>query len=93
MPPGWIFRVPLSGFLEAFFETAVTGNLTERQVWKSTRVRTFSTPTTVLFETQDLDADGVWLHKTFVQKEKEGVVVPLDSSSHVPQQQIERPLR
>jgi hypothetical protein len=79
--------------LKAFFETAVSGATAERQVWKSTRVRTFSTPTTVLFETQDLDADGVWLHKTFVQKEKEGIVVPLDSNSHIPQQQIGRPLR
>jgi hypothetical protein len=79
--------------LKAFFETAVSGATAERQVWKSTRVRTFSTPTTVLFETQDLGADGVWLHKTFVQKEKEGIVVPLDSNSHIPQQQIGRPLR
>jgi hypothetical protein len=79
--------------LKAFFETAVTGNPTERQVWKSTRVRTFSTPTTVLFETRDLEAGDVWLHKTFIQKEKEGIVVPLDSSSHIPQQEIQRPLR
>jgi hypothetical protein len=79
--------------LKAFFETAVTGSPAERQIWKSTRVRTLSTLSTVLFETQDLDGGGVWLHKTFIQKEKEGVVVPLDSSSHTPQQEIQRPLR
>jgi hypothetical protein len=71
--------------LRSFFQTAVSGAMSERQVWKSTRVRTFTTDTTVLFETQDLDADGLWIHKTFIQKERDGVVVPLDSNSQVPQ--------
>jgi hypothetical protein len=76
--------------LKAFFETAVSGPMTQRQIWKSTRVRSFTTSTTVLFETQDLDADAVWIHKSFIQKESEKIAVPLDSSSRIPQQ-IERP--
>lgn len=77
--------------LKAFFETAVSGTLSERQVWKSTNVRILTTPTTVLFETQDLDANGVWVHKTFIEKEKENIQVPLDGNSRL-QQQIQRPV-
>jgi len=47
------------GDLKAFFETAVSGTVKERTVWKSTRVRTFTTPSTVLFETLDVDAGEV----------------------------------
>jgi hypothetical protein len=64
--------------LKAFFETAVSGSVSERTVWKSTRVKTYTTPTTVLFETQDVDADNIWLHKSFINKGQETVTVPLD---------------
>lgn len=63
--------------LKAFFETALSGAVTERLVWKTTRVRTYTTPTSVLFETLDLDADGAWIHKSFINKGKDSVVVPL----------------
>lgn len=77
--------------LKSFFQTAVSGAMSERQVWKTTRVHTFTTDTTVLFETQDLDADGLWIHKSFIEKEKDGVVVPLDGNAQVPQN-IHRPV-
>jgi hypothetical protein len=67
--------------VKAFFETAISGSVTERPVWKSTRVKTYTTPTTVLFETFDLDADSHWLHKSFVNKGQEKIVVPLDRES------------
>jgi hypothetical protein len=63
---------------KAFFETALSGSVKERDVWKTTRVKTYSTPTTLLFETLDLDANGAWIHKTFIEKGKETIVVPLD---------------
>jgi hypothetical protein len=72
--------------LKAFFETAVTGSVSERRVWKTTRVKTYTTTTTVLFETQDLEADGAWIHKSFIHKGSESVVVPLDSSREDRQQ-------
>jgi hypothetical protein len=64
--------------VKAFFETAVSGSMSERSVWKSTRVKTYTTPTTVLFETLDVDADNLWLHKSFINKGQESVTVPLD---------------
>src|ERR1041385_3466932 len=67
--------------LKAFFETAVSGSATERLVSKSTQVRTITTPGTVLFETVDLQADDLWIHKSFINKGKETVVVPLDRRS------------
>jgi len=67
-----------SAELKAFFEMAVSGSMTERPVWKTTRVRTYTTPTTVLFETLDVEMDNAWLHKTLIHKGKEAVVVPLD---------------
>lgn len=76
--------------LKAFFETAVSGSATERTVSKTTCVKTYTTPTTVLFETLDLDADGNWIHKSFINKEKESVTVPLDSSAQPFQQQPNR---
>jgi len=72
------FRAVKAEEIKAFFETALSGSVAERRVWKTTRVNTFTTPTTVLFETQDLEADGVWIHKSFINKGKETVVVPLD---------------
>ncbi len=73
--------------LRAFFDTAVSGTAKERPVWKTTRVRTCTTPTTVLFETLDLQADGNWIHKSFINKGKESsVVVPLDRDSRQPRQ-------
>ena len=74
--------------VKAFFETAVSGSVTERTLSKSTSVRTYSTPSTVLFETLDLDADGIWLHKSFINKGQERVVVPLDPDSRLYQNRI-----
>jgi hypothetical protein len=67
--------------LRAFFENCLSGSTKERTVAKTTRVRTYTTPATVLFETLDMDADGVWIHKSFVNKGKESVTVPLDRGS------------
>jgi hypothetical protein len=67
--------------LKSFFETAVSGSVTERTVWKTTHVKTYTTPTTVLFETLDLDAGGAWVHKSFIHKGSRNVVVPLDRDS------------
>jgi len=67
--------------LKSFFETALSGSAKERTVSKSTLVRTLTTPTTVLFETVDLQADGVWIHKSFINKGKQTVTVPLDRNS------------
>ena len=44
-------------------------------------MKTITTPTTLLFETLDMEADGVWIHKSFINKGKESVVVPLDPDS------------
>ncbi len=68
--------------VKAFFQTALSGSVKERDVWKTTRVKTYSTPTSLVFETLDLDANGAWVHKTFVQKGKETIVVPLDQSQN-----------
>jgi hypothetical protein len=67
--------------LRAFFETSLSGSATERAVSKTTHVKTITTPTTLLFETLDMEADGVWIHKSFINKGKESVVVPLDPDS------------
>ncbi len=74
--------------LKSFFETALSGSVKERQVWKSTRVKVYATPATVLFETLDLEADGVWIHKSFINKGAEKVVVPLDRDASQYQQQL-----
>jgi hypothetical protein len=76
-----------AGDLKPFFETAVSGSVKERSVWKTTRVRTYTTPTTVLFETLDVDADNIWLHKTFINQGQQTVTVPLDRESRLEQQQ------
>jgi len=70
-----------SSELKTFFETALSGSVKERTVAKSTLVRTMTTPSTVLFETLDVQADGVWIHKSFINKGKEKVTVPLDRNS------------
>ena len=67
--------------LKAFFENALSGAIKERSVWKSTRVKTYTTGSTVLFETLDLEADSNWIHKSFINKGSEKVVVPLDRQS------------
>lgn len=67
--------------LKTFFETALSGSVKERAVWQSTRVRTYTAPTTVLFETLDLEAGQVWIHKSFINQGKETVTVPLDRES------------
>jgi len=75
--------------VKSFFETAVSGSGTERRVWKTTLVRTYTTFSTVLFETLDLDADGAWIHKSLFNKGKETVSVPLDRAGvNYPQQQV-----
>jgi hypothetical protein len=79
--------------LRSFFATAVSGSVKERTVWKSTRVKVYTTPTTLLFETLDLAADDLWLHKSFINKGKETVVVPLDHDSVHPQQNLQRFVR
>src|SRR5262249_38468322 len=75
------FRPVRAEEIKTFFETALSGTVTEHRVWKSTRVKTCTTPTTVLFETLDMEADGAWIHKSFINKGKEGVIVPLDRGS------------
>jgi hypothetical protein len=77
--------------LKTFFETALSGSAKERTVSKSTLVRTITTPKTVLFETLDSKADGIWIHKSFINKGKETVTVPLDRNSlrYAPEQQRE----
>jgi hypothetical protein len=82
-----------SSELKSFFETAVSGSPKERTVSKSTLVKTFTTPTTVLFETLDLQADGTWIHKSFVNKGKETLTVPLDRNllRYAPDQQRSYP--
>ncbi len=78
-----------AGEVKAFFETALTGAVTERRPWKTTHVKTYTTPTTVMFETRDVEADDVWLHKSFINRGGESLVVPLDPNSR---QEPQRPL-
>jgi hypothetical protein len=87
------FQPVHSAELKTFFETALSGSVTERSVSKSIRVRTCASATTVLFETLDLDADAVWIHKSFINKEKETVVVPLDRESRQSPQPGQRSYR
>lgn len=67
--------------VKAFFETAVSGSVEERTVCKSTRVRTHTTPTTILFDTLDADAGSDWIHKSFISKVGDSMTVPLDRDS------------
>jgi hypothetical protein len=76
--------------LKAFFETALSGSTSERMVWKTTRVKTYTTPTTVLFETLDMLADALWLHKSFINKGHVSTVVPLDRDAAQYQQRLDR---
>ncbi len=76
--PGSQTRLVRAESIRAFFETALSGSVTRRDVWKTTRVKTYTTRTTLLFETQDLEANGAWLHKTFVEKGTDAITVPLD---------------
>ena len=77
------FELVASSSVKGFFETAVSGSVKEHTVWKSTKVKTYSTANTVLFETLDVDADSVWVHKSFMKRgqEKEAVTIPLDRNS------------
>ncbi len=79
--------------VKAFFETAVVGSVTERSLNKWTRVRTYTTPSTVMFETVDEDAGGVWLHKSFINKGQERVEVPLDRDSRLYQDRLRQEQR
>jgi len=85
------FRAVQAEEVKAFFETALSGSVTEHRVWKTTRVKTYTTASTVLFETLDLEADDVWIHKSFIHQVKETVVVPLGRDSREYRQPIERP--
>lgn len=75
--------------LKTFFETALSGSIKERSIGKSTRVRVYTTPTTVLFETLDLEAGDAWIHKSFINQGKETVIVPLDRDSRQSRPQIQ----
>lgn len=86
------FRQVQAEEVKAFFETALSGSVTDRRVWKTTHVKTYTTSTTVLFETRDLAADDVWIHKNFINRGTESVVVPLDPDSRQERQEIQRPL-
>lgn len=85
------FRAVQAEEVKAFFETALSGSVTERRVWKTTRVKTYTTASTILFETLDLEADDVWIHKSFINRGKETMVVPLDRGSREHRQPMERP--
>ncbi|HEY5912008.1 MAG TPA: DUF6569 family protein [Verrucomicrobiae bacterium] len=77
--------------IKVFFETALSGSVKERDVSISTRVKTYSTATTLLFETVDREANGAWIHKTFIEKGKEKVVVPLHREGTQNRQQERAP--
>ena len=77
-----------AGALKSLFEAALSGSVKEREVWKTTRVKVYTTPATVLFETLDLEADGAWIHKSFINKGTETVVVPLDRDDSQYQRQF-----
>jgi hypothetical protein len=83
--PGRQFHPATAQDVRAMFETALSGKVTERSPCQSTRVKTTATPTTLLFETLDLDAGGVWIHKSFINQGTDKVVVPLDSNSGLSQ--------
>lgn len=67
--------------LKSFFETALSGSAKERVVSTSTLAKTYTTSSTVLFETIDSQAKGIWIHKSFINKGKDSVTVPLDRNS------------
>jgi hypothetical protein len=79
-----------SADLKAFFETAVSGSVQERSVWKTTRVKTYTASGTVLFETLDVDADNRWIHKSFINKGSERIIVPLDRESGLSQPRLQQ---
>ncbi len=85
--PGRQFHPATAVDVKALFETAVSGKVTERSPCKSTRVKTYATPTSLMFETLDMDAGSVWIHKSFINQGTDKVVVPLDSNSG-PNQQV-----
>jgi hypothetical protein len=85
------FRTVQAGEVRTFFETALSGSVTDRWPWKTIHVKTYTTPTTVLFETRDVDADDVWLHKSFMNRGGESVVVPLDQDSRQGRQNLQSP--
>ena len=66
--------------LPAFFRTALSGSVEDMDVWKSTRMRTYTTPDILLFETIDVAADHTWIHKNIVPREDDPIVVPIHRS-------------
>jgi hypothetical protein len=64
--------------VKKFFETALSGSRTSRTLSETTKIQTYATPTTVMFETLDMDAGGLWIHKSLIRKGKDMVEVPLD---------------
>jgi hypothetical protein len=87
--PGIASRPVTAAQVKRFFETAVSGDLKVRPVWKTTRVKTYTTLGTVLFETVDLHANA-WIHKSFINQAGETVTVPLDAGEGLNQQQWRR---
>lgn len=83
------FKTVQAEEVRAFFQTAVSGDVKKRDVWKTTQVNTYTTPTTVLFETLDLESNGVWLHKSFIHKGQQSVVVPLGIDSNDMRQKVQ----
>jgi hypothetical protein len=57
-----------SSEVQKFCETALSGAVESGPVTKSKATRTLTTSTTILFETCDPQADGVWLHRTIMKK-------------------------
>ncbi len=61
--------------LPDFFKKALSGTVAVEHPHETTVLRTYTTATTILFETLDAEADSTWIHKTFINKGD--VVVPL----------------
>ena len=76
--------------LPAFFRTALSGSVKDREIWKTTRMRTYTTPDTLLFETIDLEAGETWIHKNIVPRDDDPIVVPIDRPMPMQQPQIRR---
>jgi len=81
---GKTFEPVAAEALPAFFATALAGTTQEEELWKSTVLKTYTTATTLLFETLDVEASRAWIHKTFIYKGEQRVVVPLDPVRPMP---------
>lgn len=63
--------------LPSFFSTALAGSTEDMEIWKTTRMRTYTSPDILLFETIDLEANETWIHKNFVPRDNDPVTVPI----------------